>query len=128
MTFRSLCLGFFSFVVVWAECYNEPTFDLSKAGIMKLSRDQVLYIAELAKLKLTEEETDLFAEQLSEILAYAEKLNALDTEAIPPTAQAIYQRNVMRPDESGPCLSPDEALANAPDRKDDYFQVKPILE
>jgi aspartyl-tRNA(Asn)/glutamyl-tRNA(Gln) amidotransferase subunit C len=95
---------------------------------MKLDREQVLHIAELAKLELTEHETELFAEQLSAILAYAEQLNALDTEAIPPTAQAIYQRNVMRPDEPAPSLAPDQALANAPKRKDDYFQVKPILE
>jgi aspartyl-tRNA(Asn)/glutamyl-tRNA(Gln) amidotransferase subunit C len=56
---------------------------------MKLSREQVLHIAELAKLALTEEEVELFAEQLSEILEYAERLNALDTEAIPPTAQPL---------------------------------------
>ncbi len=95
---------------------------------MKLDREQVLHIAELAKLTLTEHETELFAEQLSAILEYAEQLNELDTEAIPPTAQAIYQRNVMRPDAAGPSLTPDEALANAPHRKDDYFQVRAILE
>ncbi len=95
---------------------------------MKLTREQVLHIAELAKLSLTEQETELFAEQLSEILEYAQQLNELDTDAIPPTAQAIYQRNVMRPDEPRPSLTPDEALANAPRRKDGYFQVKAILE
>lgn len=95
---------------------------------MALSREQVLHIAELAKLALTEQEVALFTEQLSEILAYAERLNALDTDAIPPTAQAIYQRNVTRPDEPGPSFTPEEALANAPARRDDYFQVKAILE
>lgn len=95
---------------------------------MKLSRDEVLHIAELIKLSLTEEETELFSEQLSEILAYAEKLNQLDTDAIPPTAQAIYRRNVIRPDLPRPSLSPDEALANAPQRQDGFFRVKPILE
>ncbi len=95
---------------------------------MKLDREQVLHIAELAKLSLTEEETELFSEQLSEVLAYFEQLQELDTDDIPPTAQAIYQRNVMRPDTTAPCLTPDEALANAPQRKGDYFQVKPILD
>ena len=95
---------------------------------MKLSRDQVLHIAELAKLALTDEETALFAEQLSDILEYAEMLNELDTEAISPTAQAIYMRNVTRPDEVCPSLTPEEALANAPQRQDGYFKVKPILE
>jgi len=95
---------------------------------MKLSRDQVLHIAELAKLSLTDEETALFAEQLSDILEYAEMLNDLDTEAISPTAQAIYMRNITRPDEVRPSLTPEEALANAPQRQDGYFKVKPILE
>lgn len=95
---------------------------------MKLSREQVLHIAELAKLGLTEEETERFAEQLSAILDYAEMLNRLDTSAIPPTAQAIFQRNVTRADEVRGSLSPDEILANAPQREGNYFQVKAILE
>lgn len=95
---------------------------------MALSREQVLHIAELARLKLTDEETDLFVEQLSAILDYAQQLNDLDTDAIPPTAQVLSLRNVMREDEPQPCLTPDEALANAPARQDDYFQVRAILE
>ncbi len=95
---------------------------------MKLAREQVLHIAELAKLGITEAETDLFAEQLSDILEYVEMLNRLDTEAIPPTAQAIHMLNVTRPDRVEPSLTPDEVLANAPRRKDNLFEVKAILE
>ena len=95
---------------------------------MKLSREQVLHIADLAKLELTEGEIELFAEQLSEILEYVEKLNRLDTEAIPPTAQVIDRKNVTRMDEVHPSLPPDQALANAPQRQDNYFEVKPILD
>jgi len=95
---------------------------------VKLTREQVLHIAELAKLGITEEETELFAAQLSEILEYAERLNELDTDAIPPTAQAIPLRNVMRDDVAETSLSPSEALENAPQRQGDYFRVKPILE
>lgn len=95
---------------------------------MALSREQVLHIAELARLKLTDKETDLFVEQLSAILDYAQQLNDLDTDAIPPTAQVLSLRNVMREDEPQPCLTPEEALANAPARQDDYFQVRAILE
>ncbi|NLG50339.1 MAG: Asp-tRNA(Asn)/Glu-tRNA(Gln) amidotransferase subunit GatC [Chloroflexi bacterium] len=95
---------------------------------VKLSREQVLHIAELAKLELTEAEVELFAGQLSDILEYAEKLNRLDTEAIPPTAQVIDQRNVTRPDTVRPSLPPDQVLANAPQRQDDYFEVKQILD
>lgn len=94
----------------------------------KLTRDQVLHIAELAKLGLTEAETELFAEQLSEILGYAQRLNELDTDAIPPTAQAIPMFNVTRPDAVQPSLTPDEVLANAPRRQDDLFEVKAILD
>lgn len=95
---------------------------------MKLTREQVQHIAELAKLGITEEETELFAEQLSEILEYVEMLNRLDTDAIPPTAQAIVMRNVTRPDQVIPSLAPEELLANAPQRQDNYFKVKPILD
>ncbi len=95
---------------------------------MGLGREQVLHIAELARMKLTEEETDLFAEQLSAILAYAEQLNALDTDAIPPTAQVLTLSNVLREDVEQPGLTPEEALANAPHRRDNYFQVRAILE
>ncbi len=95
---------------------------------VKLTREQVQHIAELAKLGITEEETELFAEQLSEILEYAEMLNRLDTDAIPPTAQAIVMRNVTRPDHVCPSFTPEELFANAPQRQDNYFKVKPILD
>ena len=95
---------------------------------MKLSREKVLHIAELAKLGITEEEIELFGEQLSEILDYFEMLNRLDTEAIPPTAQAIDVRNVTRSDVVRASMTPEQVLANAPRRQEDYFRVKPILE
>jgi len=95
---------------------------------MALTQDQVLHIAELARLGITEEETELFAEQLSEILDYAQMLNHLDTGAIPPTAQAIPMHDVTRPDQVTSSLAPEEILANAPRRQGDYFKVKPILE
>ena len=94
---------------------------------MKLSREQVRHIAELAKLGITEEEAELFAGQLSEILEHAEMLNRLDTDAIAPTAQAIPMLNVSRRDEVQPSLSPDEILANAPQRQDNCFEVRLIL-
>jgi len=94
----------------------------------ELNREQVLHIAELAKLELDEEETALFAGQLSEILEYAETINQLDTDAIPPTAQAIEMRNVTRPDRVEPSLTPDEALRNAPDRRDDLVRVRAIFD
>ena len=94
---------------------------------MRLGREQVLHMAELAKLALTESETELFVEQLSEILAHFEVLNQLDTSAIPATAQTIHQRNVTRPDDCKPSLPTDQALATAPERDGQYFAVKRIL-
>jgi aspartyl-tRNA(Asn)/glutamyl-tRNA(Gln) amidotransferase subunit C len=95
---------------------------------VKLTREQVLHIAELAKLRLTEDETEMLADQLSEMLDHFAVLNQLDTDTISPTAQAIYRRNVLRDDLVAASLSPEQVLANAPRRLDDQFQVKPILD
>lgn len=95
---------------------------------MQLTRDQVVAISELARLALTEEEITLYQEQLSAVLEYAERLQALDTDAIPPTASVLPARNVMRADEPGPSMTPEEILANAPQAKDGCFRVQAILE
>ena len=95
---------------------------------MKLSRAEVEHIAELAKLGLTEEEKEKFCGQLSAILEYAEMLQKLDTEAIPPTATVLPLQNVMRPDEVAPSLSREDILANAPDAAEGCFRVRAILE
>jgi aspartyl-tRNA(Asn)/glutamyl-tRNA(Gln) amidotransferase subunit C len=95
---------------------------------MKLSRAEVEHIAELAKLELTEEEKIKFCEQLSAILEYAEMLQQLDTEAIPPTATVLPLQNVMRLDEVAPSFSQEDILANAPDTAEGCFRVRAILE
>jgi aspartyl-tRNA(Asn)/glutamyl-tRNA(Gln) amidotransferase subunit C len=95
---------------------------------MKLSRAEVEHIAELAKLELTEEEKIKFCEQLSAILEYAEMLQQLDTEAIPPTATVLPLQNVMRLDEVAPSFSQEDILANAPDAAEGCFRVRAILE
>ncbi len=95
---------------------------------MKLDREDVLRIAELAKIGTSEEEAQLFAEQLSAILNHVGKLDRLDTDTVPPTTQAIPTTNVTRPDTVRPFLPPETALANAPQRQDDLFRVRPILE
>ena len=95
---------------------------------MKLSREEVEHIAELAKVGLTEEEKTLFQEQLSAILEYAEMLQQVDTAAIPPTATVLPLRNVMRPDETRPSLPREDVLVNAPQSEGGCFRVKAILE
>jgi aspartyl-tRNA(Asn)/glutamyl-tRNA(Gln) amidotransferase subunit C len=95
---------------------------------MKISRDQVEHIAELAKLTLTDAEIEMYADQLSDILAYVEQLNELDTSAIPPTASVLPLHNVLRPDAARPSLTPEVALANAPDATADQFRVSAVLD
>lgn len=95
---------------------------------MTLERDQVLHIAELVKLSLTEEEVTLYQQQLTEILDYAARLNELNTDEIPPTAQVTDQRNVYREDQVRAWFSPADALSNAPDTDGAFFRVKLVLE
>ena len=95
---------------------------------MKLSRDEVLHIALLARLGLTETEVDKLSEQLSNILENFEVLQQVDTSGIPPTAQSIALQNVMKQDEITPSLPQSEILDNAPQRDGNLFKVKAVLE
>jgi aspartyl-tRNA(Asn)/glutamyl-tRNA(Gln) amidotransferase subunit C len=93
-----------------------------------ISRDEVLHVARLARLHLTDEEVERMRQQLDAILAYIDKLRELDVEGVEPTAHAVPLVNVMRDDAPVPCLSQDEALANAPDRAEAFFRVPRIIE
>jgi len=95
---------------------------------MKLSREEVLHIARLARVALTDAEITRMSEQLSVLLEHFEVLQKVDTENVPPTAQSIDMQSVMRADEVAPSLPPDDILANAPRREEDYFRVRPVLE
>ena len=95
---------------------------------MALTKAEVEHVARLARLELSEKEQEEFTGQLNDILGFVEKLNQLDTTSIEPTAHAIPVTNVFRPDQAGTSLEQDKALANAPDRVDDYFKVPKILE
>jgi len=95
---------------------------------MKLSREEVLHIARLARLGLTEEDVDKFREQLSNILENFDILQQVDTTDVPPTAQSIVLQNVMRNDEVTPSLTAEDILANAPRREGDCFRVRAVLE
>lgn len=95
---------------------------------MKLSTDEVRHVAELAKLKLTDEEVELYAEQLSQILEYAERLQEIDTSSVPPTPYVLSLENIMREDVAEPCLTNEEALLNAPDSDDGFFRVRAVFD
>ena len=94
---------------------------------MKLSREEVLHIALLARLGLSEAEVTRFSEQLSKLLESFEILQQVDTTGVPPTAQAITLQNVVRSDEAQASLSQDQTLANAPRKDGDFFRVRAVL-
>lgn len=93
-----------------------------------ISKDQVKHVAHLARLAVTEDEADLFTDQLSSIIEYAEQLNELDTEGVEPTTHVMDLKNVLRKDEPKEWISKEDALKNAPDKQNGYFRVPSILE
>ena len=95
---------------------------------MKLTREEVLHIALLARLGLTEAEVDRLREQLSNILENFEVLQQVDTSGIPPTAQSIALQNVIKSDEVTASLPQSQILANAPRKDGNFFRVKAVLE
>ena len=95
---------------------------------MKLSREEVLHIARLARLGLSDEEVEKAREQLSHILENFEILQSVDTDDVPPTAQSLALRNVLREDESCDSFPRQEILANAPQQDEDSFRVRAVLE
>jgi aspartyl-tRNA(Asn)/glutamyl-tRNA(Gln) amidotransferase subunit C len=93
-----------------------------------ISREDVLRVARLARLALTDVEVETMREQLSAILSHIDALKAVDTAGVEPTSHAVPQFNVMREDEPRPCFPVEEMLANAPDRAGDFFRVPRIIE
>jgi aspartyl-tRNA(Asn)/glutamyl-tRNA(Gln) amidotransferase subunit C len=95
---------------------------------MKLNREDVLHIARLARLGLTEAEVEKFSEQLSLLLENFEVLQQVDTTDVPPTTQSIDLQTVMRDDEVAESLSAEQILANAPQKDGGFFRVQAVLE
>ncbi|MGC8510877.1 MAG: Asp-tRNA(Asn)/Glu-tRNA(Gln) amidotransferase subunit GatC [Acidimicrobiales bacterium] len=92
-----------------------------------LRREDVAHVARLARLTLSDEELDLFTEQLAQVLEHASDVAALDLEGVEATAHPFGLVNVVRPDEPQPTLDRDEVLAMAPDAEDGRFAVPRIL-
>ncbi len=95
---------------------------------MSINRTDIDYISNLARLALTENEKELFTEQMGAILMYVEKLNKLDTEGICPTSHAVPMENAFRDDIPATSIGIERALANAPDRHETYFRVPQVIE
>jgi len=90
---------------------------------MSLSKAEVLHVAKLARLELTPAEQEDYPEQLNAILGFVTKLNEVETTGIEPTAHPIAVQNVFRPDLVGRSLDAEAALANAPERVENFFKV-----
>lgn len=93
----------------------------------RISRDQVAHVARLAKLRLSDDELDVFTGQLAAVLDHAQDIEALSIDDVAPTAHPFPLINVFRPDEVGPTLDRDEVLQQAPRAEDGRFRVPPIL-
>lgn len=94
---------------------------------MKITKEEVLYVARLARLDLDADSIDTFAGQIDEILGYIEKLNQVDTEGIKPTSHAISLTNAFRDDEPRQHLDRERVLANAPEREEGCFVVPKVV-
>ena len=95
---------------------------------MSIKKDTIKYVADLARLSLTEAEEELYAKQLNDILGYMDKLNSLDTKNIDPMSHAASLGNVLREDKIRKSVSNKEALENAPEEKDGSFKVPKVIE
>ena len=94
---------------------------------MKITKEEVLYVAHLARLDLDDEHIARFARQIDEILGYIDKLNQVETEGIRPTSHAIFLTNAFRDDKPSAHLERERALANAPEQEDGSFVVPKVV-
>jgi aspartyl-tRNA(Asn)/glutamyl-tRNA(Gln) amidotransferase subunit C len=96
---------------------------------MKVTDQDVAYVAELANLELTAAERQRMVRDLNSILGYIDRLNELDTTNVAPMAQTVLPAGeVMRKDDPRPSLPHDAALQNAPDSDGDFFKVPKVIE
>ncbi len=95
---------------------------------MKITKQEVEHVAKLARLELSEQQQEMFTNQLSNILTYVEQLNELDTKGVEPTSHVLDISNVMREDVPRESLPQGKALANAPDKAAGHYRVPKIIE
>ena len=94
---------------------------------MKITKDEVLYVADLARLDLDVASIEKFSEQIGKVLEYVDKLNEVDTEGVRPTSHAISLTNAFREDEPREHLAREQALANAPEKEEGQFVVPKVI-
>lgn len=94
---------------------------------MKVTKELVLHIAELAHLKLRDDEIEKFQKELNQILEYVEKLNEIDTSKVEPLSHPLPVINVFREDYVKKSLKSEEALKNSPDATEEFFKVPKVI-
>ena len=94
---------------------------------MRISKEEILHVADLARLDIDEVSIDTFANQMGKILEYIDALNRIDTTDVEPTSHAISLSNAFREDEIDPSFDRDAALSNAPETEDGYFIVAKVV-
>jgi aspartyl-tRNA(Asn)/glutamyl-tRNA(Gln) amidotransferase subunit C len=120
------CNGKINLRIAYLSHFYACSIDIIDA--MGLTIEEVEHIADLARLELTEEEKTRFREQLSNILAYAARLQAIDTSQISPTASVLLERSLLREDAAEEGMSIEQVLKNAPSIGDHQFRVPPVME
>ena len=95
---------------------------------MAIDKDTVKYVAHLARMKLTDEESDLLSRQLEDIVNFIDKLRELDVTKVKPTSHILPVKNVFRQDKPAQSLNTEQALNNAPKQKDNFFIVPKVIE
>lgn len=92
-----------------------------------ISEQTIREVAKLARLNLTDDEAKRFSGQLADVLGAIDQMKQLNVESVQPMIHAFEQTNVTRPDHENPGMTPDDALANAPDREGPFFKVPKVL-
>jgi aspartyl-tRNA(Asn)/glutamyl-tRNA(Gln) amidotransferase subunit C len=95
---------------------------------LKISSREVEYVAHLARLEVTEKETEKFTAQLNDILLYIDKLNELDTKGVAPMSHAIAVTNAFREDKILDSIGTENSLTNAPDARGEFFRVPKVID
>jgi len=114
--------------IEWAYATEGKPGDDSKRREPRVTREQVLHVAKLARLKIPEKELDAYANDLNSVLDYVEKLSELDTTDVEPTSHVLPMKNVWRLDEAMDSEQAEDVLKEAPERMDNFFKVPRILE
>ena len=94
---------------------------------MRITREQILHVAHLARLELDEASIETFAGQIGTVLEYVDQLQGVDTQGVKPTSHAISLTNAFREDQERAHLPTDKALANAPEKEDGSFVVPKVV-